>query len=300
MELKHLTVNDFDAVVELLDGVFSRKYGRETRFAKLFPRIFTAPRADMMNAHIGAFEGGRLIGTAAMYPIDYVVGGQHIRLIANGNVAVHEDFRGRGVMSVMLDRINEECDSCGDLCYLHGDPVRYGRWGYIGGGIEYKLTFEPTGGGYDFLPLNQGEVPFCLALAEARSDYVVRREDELIPALRSGGREAVAVYTADTPGKTSRMVGCLSLNREGAFVEEFAIQGGIEPQVFAALAAKLGRPLTVRLSGYDAGTLARCRDFAKVEEAQPTLFRVIHPERLREAALAAGVDADVMYAPYLT
>ena len=94
--------------------------------------------------------------------LDYVVGGVHIRLIANGNVAVHEEYRGRGVMTKLLHTINEACDTDGDLCYLHGDPVRYGRVGYVGGGIEYLLTFQPgTKYNYDFLPMRQEDAVFC-------------------------------------------------------------------------------------------------------------------------------------------
>ena len=141
MEIKQLSTENFYELRELLDGVFSRIYGRETRFARLFPRLFENPNEYVAASHLGAFEGGRLIGTAAMYPLDYVVGGMHIRLVGNGNIAVHEDFRGKGVMTELLYAVNDACDKTGDVGYLHGDPTRYGRVGYIGAGVEYLLTF---------------------------------------------------------------------------------------------------------------------------------------------------------------
>lgn len=295
MEIRHLTEKDFYDLRELLDGVFSRKYGKETRFAGLFPRLFTVPKADIMHAHLGAFEGERLIGTAALYPLDYVIGEKHIRLVANGNVAVHEDFRGRGVMSALLDAVNEACDTCADLCYLHGNPVRYGRWGYIGGGLQYKLIFEQENNGYTFMPMQTSDSAYCLSLTLRRVDHIVRREDELIDALRSGNREAIAV--CDASGK---LVGCLSLNRTEAFVKEFAFEGKDEVKIFKTLAAVLGKPVGVRLSCYEKDTLARCEADCTVETSEPALFRVIRPDVMREAAAAVGIDPDLMYAPYLT
>ena len=143
MEIRRLKENEFYELRELLDTVFTGKYNKETRFIKLFPRLFTEPNKYVTDSHFGAFEDGKLIGTAAMYPLNYVVGGEHLRLIANGNVAVHGDYRGKGVMSALLNKINDECDKVADLCYLHGDPTRYGRFGYFGGGIQYKMTFQP-------------------------------------------------------------------------------------------------------------------------------------------------------------
>ena len=43
MEIRYLKIEDFYELRNLLDGVFSRKYDRETSFEKLFPRFFTEP-----------------------------------------------------------------------------------------------------------------------------------------------------------------------------------------------------------------------------------------------------------------
>lgn len=296
MEIRVLKPHEFYELRELLDGVFSRSNGRETDFSKLFPRLFSAPNAYVTASHIGAFEDGKLIGTAAMYPLDYVIGTQHIRLMGNGNVAVHEDYRNRGVMTQILHKINEICDEIGDVGYLHGDPVRYGRVGYVGGGVEYLLTFPPAGREtYVFAPMTPEEVPTQQARSEGRCDYIKRRPEDFILSLRSGGREAISVFRGD-----GRAVGFLSLHRSTGAVEEFALDEERETEVFGALARELGRPVRVRLSGYDVQTLARCRAHAALEIGQPALFRVINPEPLRRAALELGLPEDTLYVPYLT
>lgn len=296
MEIRTLRPEEFYQLRDLLDGVFSRSNGQVTDFSRLFPRLFAAPNAYATASHIGAFEDGKLIGTAAMYPLDYVIGSQHIRLMGNGNVAVHEDYRGRGVMTAILHRINECCDRVGDLGYLHGDPVRYGRVGYVGCGTEYLLTFQPAGTAeYRFVPMTAEEVPLQQARSEARCDYIKRKTEDFIPSLRSGGREAISVFCKD-----GAVAGFLSLNRGSGAVEEFALDAGRETEVFQALARTLHMPVCVRLSGYDVKTLAACRDHAAVKISQPALFRIINPAPLREAARELGLPEDVLYAPYLT
>lgn len=296
MEIRFLNPDEFYDLRELLDGCFSRSYGRETSFAKLFPRLFTEPNNYVTSSHLGAFEDGRLIGTAAIYPLDYVVGGVHIRLLGNGNIAVLEKYRNRGVMTALLHQVNDIADTCGDVGYLHGNPVRYGRVGYVGGGIEYLLTFSPAAKPmYSFVPMDPADSERYNTVYETKCDYIKRQVQDVLPALRSGEREAVSVFRQD-----GTYVGGLSLNRTTAWVEEFAFTGEYEAEIFPALAQVLGRKVCVRLSGYDEKTLRRCEAYAVVKTSQPALFRRIQPAKLEEAALALGLDKDVLYAPYLT
>lgn len=296
MEIKYLEPHHFYELRDLLDGCFSRSYGRETSFALLFPRLFSEPNAYVTSSHLGAFEEGRLIGTAAIYPLDYVVGGEHIRLLGNGNIAVHWDFRNRGIMTALLHAVNDIADTCGDLGYLHGNPIRYGRVGYIGGGIEYLLTFQPNEKtAYQFIPIRSEDRERYNAVHETKCDYITRQLQDVIPALKSGKREALSVLRPD-----GTWIGGLSLDREKALVEEFGFVGEYEAEVFPALANLLGKELCVRLSGYNEKALHRLADHAIVKTAQPALFRMIHAERLQEAALALGLSKDVLFAPYLT
>lgn len=296
MEIRRIKIDEFYALRDLLDSVFTVKNNKETFFIKTFPRFFTNPNTYATDGHLGAFEGDKLIGTAAMYPLDYVVGGEHLRLIANGNVAVHPDYRGRGVMSALLKAINTECDKRADLCYLHGDPVRYERFGYFSGGIQYNAIFKPgNSNGYKFLPMTKEHVAFNLTLWENKSDYIVRNQSDFIPAVRTGYREAVSVFD-----QNNILVGYISLSREDGYVAEFGISDEKEAEVFSALSRVLGRNVNVLISGYDIKTLDRISPFAKIKESEPALFRIIHPERIREVARNAGIDEGVFYAPYLT
>lgn len=297
MEIKFLSPEHFYELRDLLDGVFSRSYGRETRFSTLFPRLFSSPNPYVTSSHLGAFADGRLVGTAAMYPLDYVVGDVSVRLIANGNVAVHEDFRNRRVMTQLLHGINDACDTCGDLGYLHGNPVRYGRVGYIGEGIQYTLTFAPSvSDAYTFTKTLPEECAYLQKISETKVDFIRRKTPEdFFLALHSGSRDAVTVRS-----RQGSIIGYLSLDPVTALAEEFGFTESAETEIFRTLAHRLGRPVQVRLSGYDEKTLKRCEKDAEVKASQPALFRVICPEKLKTAARSLGLDDSVLYAPYLT
>ncbi len=295
MELKQLELEHFYALRDLLDGVFSRSYGRETRFSVLFPRLFSEPNAYCTSSHWGAFDGPRLIGTAAMYPMEYVVGGVTVRLIANGNVAVHEEYRGQGVMSRLLGKINEECDRCGDAGYLHGKVERYARFGYVPGGIQYLCRVDSAQvEGYEFVPMRLEEVPKNQAIYQSRPDYLIRKREDFLPALRSQGREPLSVY------RKGNLAGYVSLDRGKSAVEEYALADEAEVEVFQALAAMLGTPVIVRLSGYETAALSRLKDHASVTVSEPAQFRIIRREALQTGARALGLEESVYYAPYLT
>ncbi len=297
MEIKVLSAEHFYELRDLLDGVFSRSYGRETRFSELFPRLFSSPNSYVTSSHLGAFADGRLVGTAAMYPLEYVVGDVTLRLIGNGNVAVHEDYRNRGIMTQLLHAVNDACDLCGDLGYLHGNPIRYGRVGYIGGGIQYTLTFTPSFyDAYTFDKMLPEECAYLQKLSETKCDFIRRQTPkDFCLALQSGKRTAITVH-----GKSGEVLGYMSLQPETAFVEEFSFADASETEIFRALAYTLGQPVRVRLSGYDEVTLNRCREKAEITGSQPALFRIIHPEKLRKAARSLGLSEEVLYAPYLT
>jgi len=53
-------------------------------------------------------------------------------------------------------------------------------------------------------------------------------------------------------------------------------------------------------SGYDRTTLQRCENDAGIAESEPALFRMIRPEKLKQAARSLMLEEDVLYAPYLT
>jgi predicted N-acetyltransferase YhbS len=300
MQIERLKLEHFYDLKKLLDEVFTKHSGKPTAFDKLFPRIFGKANEYATSSHLGAFIDGKLVGTAAMYPLDYIIGGKRIRLIANGNVAVHEDYRGKGIMSAILNEINRCCDQNGDLGYLHGSAARYNRFGYFGGGIEYLLTFSSGGkSDYVFRQPNDTDAPLFLKLSQSRTDYIVRREEDFIPALCSGYREAVAVCQ-----RNGELVGYLSLKRsteEGiSRVEEFAFAEKCETQIFTSLAYCLGGKVCVRVSGYDQATVKRCETSASISTSEPALFRIINREPLENAALSLGLSSDLLYAPYLT
>ncbi len=296
MEIRKLTSENFYELRDLLDVVFTKQNNAVTDFKKLFPRFFAEVNEYAVSSHYGAFEDGKLIGTAAMYPIDYVIGNEHIRLIANGNVAVDENYRGRGIMAALLTKINQECDKCADLCYLHGNAQRYGKYGYFGGGEQYMLKFTPDiKCNFTFSPMKKEETTVQQKISQSKIDYIVRSNEDFMVALQSHEREALSVFD-----ENMNMIGYISLKRDSGYVHEFAFVGGRECEIFSSLASILKTDVTVCVSGYDVKTVERCKACADINVVEPALFRIINPERIKEVARKAGLDENTLYAPYLT
>jgi len=246
MELKHLHARHYEELLELLDGAFSRKYGKRTEFRALFPRIYGKADEFFMNCHIGAFEGGQLVGCAAANPLTYRVGDQTVQLSADGNVAVHEDFRGHGIMSAMMERIRRDCTS--DISYLHGKVDRYARFGYIGCGRESHITYVPATGPYTFAEMTDADVSACQALAMGMADCLIRPAEEFIISLRTHRRTPMCIYDADG-------ILCGYLTHEDGQVAEYALRdrsamaavfGAFEEESAARAAFEALRPLWER------------------------------------------------------
>lgn len=141
MEIKRLNATHYDALITLLNEVFSKKNGRKMDFEKEIPKMCV--RDDLhMGRHIGIFEGGRLCAAMGIYLFETVVAGQSLRFSTTGNIAVHPDCEGRGYMDTMMKAAMEELERCGvDVARLGGLRSRYNRYGYESCGQNYSFTF---------------------------------------------------------------------------------------------------------------------------------------------------------------
>ncbi len=143
MELYRLGTNDYDELIELLDGVFSRKNKREQHFEDDLPKMCVRDEIHM-NRHLGIREDGRLVAVVGIYPLPTVVDGTPLLFSTVGNVATHPDCEGRGYMSTLMSAAMEELKRIGaDGSRLGGSRNRYNRFGYESAGTTYNFTFTP-------------------------------------------------------------------------------------------------------------------------------------------------------------
>lgn len=159
MELRRLKAEDYDALLGLLNGVFTRHNGREQDFEKMLPKMCVRDDAHM-GKHFGIFEDGQLVACIGVYPLDGVVAGEKLRFATMGNIATHWEHTGKGYMSKLIAVALKELEDLGvDAARLGGNRQRYNRYGFESCGQVLYFTFNK-----DTLPSrfpNAGEVSFA-------------------------------------------------------------------------------------------------------------------------------------------
>ena len=141
MEIIRLNATHYDALLSLLNTVFSRKNNREMDFEKEIPKMWV--RDDVhMGCHFGIFENGSLVAAMGVYPFTVTVGTETLRFATTGNIAVRPDCEGKGYMGALMDRAMTELDRLGiDVARLGGLRSRYNRYGFDSCGQNYSFTF---------------------------------------------------------------------------------------------------------------------------------------------------------------
>ena len=141
-ELVRMTVNDYDELIGLMDAVFGRKNGYDMHFEEELPKM--CHRDDLrMNRHFGIREDGRLVAALGVYPLPTVIAGEKLLFSTMGNVATHWDFTGKGYMTRLIARAQQELDEIGaDASRLGGKRERYHRYGFEQCGTGYSIRLE--------------------------------------------------------------------------------------------------------------------------------------------------------------
>lgn len=142
MELRRLQTKDYDELIALLNTVFTRQNGFAMDFEKVLPKMCVRDDGHM-GMHFGVFEDGKLVACIGVYPLDTVIAGQPLRFSTMGNIATHWDYTGRGYMTKLIERAQQELEAIGaDAARLGGNRQRYGRYGFESCGQLLRLSFN--------------------------------------------------------------------------------------------------------------------------------------------------------------
>jgi predicted N-acetyltransferase YhbS len=115
-------VKDIAAREGLLDACFG-----DARFAKASERLREG-RLPADGLSFGAVECGRLVGSVRLW---HVTAGPGCPVLLLGPLAVHPDFRGRGIGAALMRRALQEAAELGHRAILLvGDAPYYGRFGF--------------------------------------------------------------------------------------------------------------------------------------------------------------------------
>ena len=189
MEMRKLTVRDYDELLELLNHTFATKYGRAMDFLCEQPKMWIKDD-EHMEKHIGIFEDGRLVSVVGIYPLPAKIDGTDVLFATTGNVATHPKYEGRGHFTKIFSEIMHELEMIdADAARLGGARQRYGRFGFEPSGILHKFIINGTNFAkcykkepdVTFRPVAQAdacELKFIKELSEKSPMYIQRSDKE--------------------------------------------------------------------------------------------------------------------------
>ncbi len=227
MELRRLQASDYDALLALLNAVFTRQNGFQMDFEKQLPKMCV--RDDVhMGMHMGIFEDGKLVSCIGVYPLEAVVAGEKLMFSTMGNIATHWDYTGRGYMSKLIDAAQQELEDIGaDASRLGGNRQRYGRYGFESCGQVMQFTFAKNTlagrftdpGEISFVKIEKEDrqaLEFCATLYNQNAIAVTRKTEDCYPTMTAWEYVPYLCLSGEKP------VGYLCANADGSNIAEIA------------------------------------------------------------------------------
>ncbi len=124
---------------ELLDEV-ERAFEYKTDFRNQYSYLFQENR---IGDHYICKVDGKIAGAVGFYPYQVNINGTVFNTAGLGQVFCQSDYRGKGVMSSILDCITSDPGMTDyDFTWLFGDRRRYANFGWATGGIRKIMTFD--------------------------------------------------------------------------------------------------------------------------------------------------------------
>ncbi len=138
-----LRTEDFSELMEMMVRSYRAINPDHPRFEVLIPDLYR-PDEDAMKWCFGIKVDGKIVSTTTGVPIDVNVLGKVIQIGGVSGVATLPEYRGRGYMQTILDRVvrfhREECGF--PFGWLAGDRRRYSLWGYERVAGKYRFTIS--------------------------------------------------------------------------------------------------------------------------------------------------------------
>ncbi len=295
MEIKHLTAENYDEMLNLLNYTFGTKYGRVMDFTAEQPKMWVRDD-EYMGKHIGVFEDDKLVSVIGIYPLPVQILGKKFLFATTGNLATLPEYEGRGYFRKLFDETMKILDEMGaDVARLGGARQRYERYGYSQCSMlyyfvfsEYNRTrcFKDFKNDVEIRPLernNTSDLKFCMDLCNSK-DFFVERFDtadyrDVYTVLCS--KEATP-YIAYRDGKP---IGYLSVYKNKTKILE--IRANSTEEFFDVLCAYqmyVGEQIDVPIAPYmqkELEIMGRCGN--EISIASPSKFKIINFEGITDA-----------------
>ncbi|MDD5688382.1 MAG: GNAT family N-acetyltransferase [Elusimicrobia bacterium] len=124
-----------DSFFKLLNHAFPG----EGPFDRTWPHACNSLEKNF-NKHLIIKDKDRVVSHIGLLPMNMMVDGSILKVGGIGQVATHTDYRGQGLMNLLLNqtiRIMNEQEY--DISWLDGDRKRYNSFGWENGGMVYKF-----------------------------------------------------------------------------------------------------------------------------------------------------------------
>ncbi len=130
-------ISERDKIISVADQAFEKS--KDASFEFRYPMLFNDKR---IQEYYLAEDNGTILGLLGAYKIDLVINKIHFTAWGIGKVACLPQYRGQGVMTLLLKHVVEEMKKEKiDLSYLWGERFRYANFGWVEGGETQKFSF---------------------------------------------------------------------------------------------------------------------------------------------------------------
>lgn len=301
MEIKRLTVDHYDELLEMLNHTFGHKYGRTMDFVAEQPKMWVRDN-EHMNRHLAIFEDGKLVSVTGVYPLPTRIGGIPCLLATTGNVATLPEYEGRGYFNAIFSEAMNELDRIGaDAARLGGLRQRYARFDYEPGGFSCKFTltelnrlkyFKQADCAVTFQRIEREDLEalrFCHELSQKAPIYVERsaadsyrdiylamRTKSSVPylAIKDGAPIGYLCAYADASYPNGRNVSELRAMTTKDYVD-----------ILCAWQKTVGVDITFSLPPHANELLRIFYDACDYTVASPSRFRIVNFEKITDALM---------------
>jgi predicted N-acetyltransferase YhbS len=141
-EVIQLRGTDFDECMDFLNEVFSEHAPHD--FAGMLPSIYR-PTDEQMACNYAIRVDGKLAAVVGLFPAQWQVGDQVLKVGGIGGVSTHKRVRGAGYMKTLMNHcVGVMQEEQYHLSWLGGQRQRYGYFGYETCGVSTNMSLSPT------------------------------------------------------------------------------------------------------------------------------------------------------------
>lgn len=223
-------------ILDFANMVFSMEYG-STDFEQLYPKAY-AKECCHFPVHHTIEEGGRLKALLDVYPVTLRLqkDNRSIRAAYIGTVCVHPKHRGKGYLTELMQRAEQDARENGfDLLLLDGNRHRYRSYGFEQAGVKCNFSMrlsnlwhrcyelytreELCAPKYSFEEID-GEsayISYLFSLYQRRA-VTARTQEQFFPCLKSSLAATYAVLEGE------KTAGYINLSADGKNILEFELE----------------------------------------------------------------------------